>query len=766
MSTCALTQLWAGRRKRLSHTVARRLNTAVILAVLLPAALLADFKPQWKPTLDVAPRSGEIVIDGDLSDPGWRNAAKADSFAETDPGDQVEPPYPTEVLVTYDESDLYMAFICYDDPTTIRATVSDRDAIFSNDYVGIIFDTFGDFAWAYEIFLNPYGLQGDLRMHADGNEDMSFDLVFFSEGRITDEGYQVEVRIPFRSLRFPNREEQSWRATFWRNRPRAARERSSWAAINRDDGCWMCQWGTITGIRGIRAGRNIEVLPSLIGYQTGARTDFEDPNSEFHNEDVDGEAALNLKYGLSADISAEVAVNPDFSQVESDAAEIDVNNAFTLFYPENRPFFQRGSDLFSTWIDVIYTRSISDPEYAAKLTGQIGRTSFAYIGSVDENSYMILPFEESDEIISLDRSYSNIARVRRSVLEDSYVGALATDRRHEGDGAGSVLGVDGRIRLNRNWQVEFQGVASRTQELDDSTLTEGLEDARFDGGDHTAAFDGESYWGHAMYLSLEREARAWWLNIDYIELSPTFRADNGVETGNDYRVVQADGGYIYQTDTPWYDEIGIYFEVARKWNFRDIRKDEWWVSNGWIDFKGQTRLSATYVRSHEVFQGVDLPGIRGYEFNLNSAFSQPLQFSAHISWGWRVERSLETPLLGKRRTYALSADIRPINRLLIEPSWTYARMLHPADDAKIYDGYIFRSRLSYQFTREWFLRLVLQYHDFRDDLSVEPLLTYRLNPFTVFYLGSSLAYHDYGDPDQLASTSRQYFFKLQYLFRL
>ncbi|MFH2055087.1 MAG: DUF5916 domain-containing protein, partial [bacterium] len=338
------------------------LTATTFVFSLLSSRVLADFEPQWKPTLSVAPRSGEIVIDGDLTDPGWQNAAKADGFAETHPGDQVEPPYPTEVLMTYDESDLYMAFVCHDDPATIRATVSDRDAIFSNDYVGVIFDTFGDFAWAYEIFFNPFGLQGDLRMHADGNEDVSFDLVLFSEGRITNEGYQVEVRIPFRSLRFPNKPEQVWRATFWRNRPRAARERSSWAAIDRDDGCWMCQWGTITGISGITPGRNLEILPSLIGYQTGSRLDYSNPQSEFSNEDFDGEAALNLKYGLGADITAEVAINPDFSQVESDAEEIDVNNTFTLFYPEKRPFFQRGNDLFATWIDVIYTRSINDPE--------------------------------------------------------------------------------------------------------------------------------------------------------------------------------------------------------------------------------------------------------------------------------------------------------------------------------------------------------------------------------------------------------------------
>lgn len=738
----------------------------ILVAVVALAGVAWAFEPQWHPTLDVKPRTGEIVIDGDLSDPGWRDAAKADGFAETSPGDQVEPPYPTEVLMTYDESDVYFAFICHDDPATIHATLCDRDNIYSDDYVGILFDTFGDFAWAYEIFFNPYGIQGDLRMLSNGNEDMSFEMIFYSKGKITPDGYQVEARIPLRSLRFPSKPEQVWRATFWRNRPRESRERSSWAAINRDESCWMCQWGTITGIRNITPGHNIEVLPSLIGYQTGARSDFENPGSKFDNSNPDGEAAVNLKYGLGADITAEVAVNPDFSQVESDAEEIDVNNTFTLFYPERRPFFQRGSDLFSTWIDAIYTRSINDPQYAAKLTGRVKKTSFAYIGAVDQNSWMILPFEESDEIVSVKKSYSNIARVRQSLWGDSYLGGLVTDRRYEGDGAGSVIGVDGRMRLDRNWLLAFQGVASHTQELNDTALTPDLNGELFDSGRHTAALDGENYWGHGAYLHIDRSARAWWIEAEYSERSPTFRTDNGGETGNDYRLATTSGGYIYQTDTPLLDEIGTSFELARKWNFRDIRRDEWWITSLWCDFKAQTSINFTYLRSRELFRGVDLPGIRSYQIYLNSRFSKPVEISGNVNWGWRVARSLDVPLLGKQLGYSLSAAIRPQSRLLIEPTYTRARMLHPADNSEIYNGYIFRTRLSYQFTREWFLRLVVQYHDFRKDLSVEPLLTYRLNPFTVFYLGSSLAYHDYGEEVDFASTSRQYFFKLQYLFRL
>lgn len=196
-----------------------------------------DWQPQVKPRLEVTRSTGEIKIDGDVTDPGWQGAARADGFTEFRPANKARPAVDTNVMVTYDETNLYLAFVCQDDPSSIRGGLRDRDDIWRDDYVGILLDTFGDNS-AYEIFLNPLGVQGDLRLMTSGNEDAGLDLVMSSKGRVTETGYQVELAIPFASIRFPEAPVQTWKATFWRNRPRGDRQNYSWASIDQGEPCF------------------------------------------------------------------------------------------------------------------------------------------------------------------------------------------------------------------------------------------------------------------------------------------------------------------------------------------------------------------------------------------------------------------------------------------------------------------------------------------------------------------------------------------------
>ena len=189
------------------------------------------------PSLDVPFLTDRIDIDGDLSDSGWSEAVVVTDFTQFLPEDNVEPSVKTKVLIGYDHSNLYLAFVCQDDPSTVRATLSDRDGMFADDFIGIILDTYGNAAWAYEFYVNPLGVQGDLRWTANGNEDSRFDLVYESDGRITDDGWQTEMAIPFSSLRFPGKEEQTWRATFWRSHPRDNSYKYSWAPLTIGEPC-------------------------------------------------------------------------------------------------------------------------------------------------------------------------------------------------------------------------------------------------------------------------------------------------------------------------------------------------------------------------------------------------------------------------------------------------------------------------------------------------------------------------------------------------
>ncbi|HDS01042.1 MAG TPA: hypothetical protein ENO07_03395, partial [candidate division Zixibacteria bacterium] len=251
------------------------LLTVLLVMIATSPAFSNDWVPVYSPEIVIPRTSGEIMVDGELDDPGWKTAAYIDRFHEHFPGDQTRPPVETAVFVAYDDDNLYVAFVCEDDPSAIRATYGERDNVGWDDNVIISIDTYGDAAWAYELGANAYGIQQDALWSRGGAEDGSFDVIYESEGIITDSGYQVEFAIPFSSLRFPTREAQTWKVDFWRNHPRELRRQSSWAAYNRDESCWPCQWGTVKGIQGVKPGHGIELLPSIVASQSGALDDIE-----------------------------------------------------------------------------------------------------------------------------------------------------------------------------------------------------------------------------------------------------------------------------------------------------------------------------------------------------------------------------------------------------------------------------------------------------------------------------------------------------------
>jgi hypothetical protein len=233
------------------------------------AAPRAAFEPQVQPTLQVERVAGEIVIDGVIDDAGWEGAARATGFAEFQPREAIAAEIPIEAWITYDETTLYVAFRVTDDPSSVRASLRNRDDVFSDDVVAIILDPFGTNASGYLIGANPLGVQLDMRL-TQNSEDPSFDLMFESAGRITDTGYEVELAIPFSSLQFPRGEVQEWRLNLVKLHPRSTMRQYSWGALTQNISCLLCQNGRLTGLEGIRAGSRIELLPSLVASQAGA----------------------------------------------------------------------------------------------------------------------------------------------------------------------------------------------------------------------------------------------------------------------------------------------------------------------------------------------------------------------------------------------------------------------------------------------------------------------------------------------------------------
>jgi len=747
---------------------------ALALVVLLWASILGaaaasqeGFTPVYHPALKITKATGSIKVDGDLNDPGWTGAARAENFAEHSPGNQTKPAVETSVLITYDDENLYVGWLCHDDPREVRASFCERDKIFSDDYVILCLDTYGESTHAYELSTNPYGIPGDLLFSTTTGEDITYDMNFETAGRITESGWVAEMAIPFSNLRFPHSAAQAWRVDFWRNRPRESRYQYSWAAYNRDEDCWPCQWGTVTGVDGIKRSAGFELLPAVVAHQSGSL----DGDGRFANEGLKGDVGLGMTYDVNSELSAEATVNPDFSQVETDEAQIDVNSTFALFYPEKRPFFQEGSDLFNTYFTAVYTRSINDPLVAGKLTWRKGSNSMAFLSARDEHSAIILPFEESSAIVENGKSYSNIVRVRHDLGNQSHIGLVATNRIFDGGGMGSLASVDGQIRLSKSNSFRFQGVASHTEEVDNLALVEDstFNATRFDGGKYTAGLDGERYWGHALALGASRSTSVYTVSGHYYEYSPTFRADSGFEPQNDMRIGQLDVSGVKRFEkSPVLEYVQLTTEIARKWNTEGAKKDEW-VSAGleWQLRAGQTGFHTQYMASNELFQGTQFNGI----WSLHQCFStQPtgaLSLSGNVNYGHRIARY--ELVMGKQLDYALSASVKPVDRLVVSASYGYMRSNDLVTNERLFSQSILWSRVSLQVSRELSLRFVSQYNDRWKTWDLDPLVTYRVNSLTMFYLGSTHNYRDFDLAEDGREgwelSERQFFFKVQYLFQ-
>ena len=250
-----------------------------LVAWMTPTPTAAeDFKPLFKPSLEITRTVGEIRIDGNLDEPAWKSAAHIDRFHERTPGDNTRPDVQTDVYLAYSDEKLYVAFDCRDDPSAIRATMSQRDQWSGDDAVVVFLDTYSDATWAYQLYVNPYGIQKDMLRSGFGPLDLGFDLIWESAARRTPTGYTVEMAIPFSSIRFPDQDLQSWRMDFWRSRPREVLKQYSWAANDRADECLPCQWGTVMGIKGVRPGRGLEILPSTVAHQTGEIVNPQNPS--------------------------------------------------------------------------------------------------------------------------------------------------------------------------------------------------------------------------------------------------------------------------------------------------------------------------------------------------------------------------------------------------------------------------------------------------------------------------------------------------------
>jgi hypothetical protein len=431
------------------------------------------------------------VLDGKLDDDIWRQAAVLKDFYQISPGDNIAPSLATEVYMAYDARTLYIAFHAHDEPGKVRATVAKRDDVLTNeDSVRVLLDTFNDRRKAYVLVFNPFGIQQDGIRTEGQNVDFSFDLVMESKGALTSDGYVVEASIPFKSLKYESGKDKQWGLQVFRQIQRFNNETDSWMPISRDINGLLNQAGHITGIENISTERTIDLIPSLTLSEEGRRVRTCPPGrcpsgfvetGRFVNQPVKLDPGFTGKFAISPTMTLDLALNPDFAQVEADQLVVTTNQRFPIFFPERRPFFLEGIEIFQTPLGVVNTRTIVDPDIALKLTGRRGANTYGFLVasdnapgnfSQDDRTLAIQaeerrgPDEPQGAIRFLDKNaFVGVFRLNRNVGRENTIGAVATTyqfkERHNQTG-----GIDGRFKLAPQTTVSFSLVGTTSHRND------------------------------------------------------------------------------------------------------------------------------------------------------------------------------------------------------------------------------------------------------------------------------------------------------------
>lgn len=740
-----------------------------------------QFSPNVNPVLNITRvPNGSITLDGVLDEPVWKQAAVAENFTEISPGDNVKPVVETIGYILYDDDNIYLAFECYDDMKNIRASMTDRDRMYGDDWVGAFIDTYGTQKEAFEFYTNPYGIQGDLYWTTN-YETSSPDFIFYTETQLHDNKWVVEMQIPFKSLKFPNKQVQEWRVHLIRNRPRNLRQQILWSAVARDNPNFVGQAGYFKGIEGIKSGNNLDLLPYIAGVQSAQLTNPVNSTSSLEYENPDLRVGFDIKYGITSDLTLNGTFNPDFSQVEADAPQIDVNNPFALFFNERRPFFLDGESSFRTHMNYIYTRSINNPILASKITGKLGQKfDIGYMVAYDQNTPFVIPLEDRSFVLpSNKRSLANILRAKYDLGGENYVGVLFTDREYSTDstfttnftGHSRTLGVDFRMNFLNNFYFQGQVTGHSEREISDTIFFNNK--TRFGSeNQYTAAFDGEAFNGMSAYFSFQRRSDDYGFWTEYSYNNPNVRRGTGFLSRNNFHQFFAYQSYNIYLKNSFVRMIIPDMDIELRYNTDGLEKRRFLNTGATIEFHNGSRLWGNYRWiNNENFRETQLDKMTGWNFGIENNALRQITGGLWYSNGKSAVRFESTPTVGEGQDFNVWFSLRPIDRITSHFNYSYSELSRLNGGEMLYAGWVFSNTSTYQFNKNLFVRLVTQYNSFNKSFLMDPLVSYKWNPFTVLYIGTSHNFNQVEDVNQFTGTtlkesSRQIFLKFQYLLQI
>ena len=738
------------------------------LAVALPLSAADD------PPLTITKTTAPITIDGDLSDPGWKNALRFDTWYETNPGDNTEPKVKTVGWITYDDHFFYVAIESFDpNPSLIRAQLGDHDAISGNsdDFGGVIIDSRNDSKTALEFFVNAAGTQYDASQDDSSGEDNSPDFFWDSATRRTDHGWNLEMRIPFSSLRYQNKDPQTWGIILYRNMPRERRYQFFTHKLPRGVNCFVCSFNKVGGFTSLPNGGHLVTAPYVSARQVGERREPDVFGSGLKNKAAEGDGGLDLKWTPNEHTALDGTLNPDFSQVESDVAVISTNERFALFFPEKRPFFLERVDLFSTPLQAVYTRTITSPRWGARGTGTFGASNYTLLVAQDRGGgSVILPSAFGSGFADQEfESTVGIGRVKRDFGKNSFVSFLGTVRESEGGAHNRVFGPDVTWRPNSSLTVTGQFLLSDTRTPDRPDLA--------------SEWDGRTLRDHAADLVTSYQNPKVDLYVENKDFGKDFRADDGFIPQVGYRSHYLETGYTVRPNG-FFNRIRSYFFTEY-----DTLKDGssldgallYRLFSAGFGADGKFRSFSRWRYAIDtVRNGEDVFTRKRVYFEEDFAVNHVLPSVGINGWGGD-EVDFANNRLGKGANVNLSASLRPSDRFSISLTnglrWLRVRP-EDAPAARLFTSQVERVRGQYMFTPRMFVRAVVQnQHTNRDaalftssvprhggSLATQMLFAYQVNWQSVLYVGYG-DLRDVTDTDHFDLGSRQVFMKLSYAFQ-
>ena len=717
----------------------------------VPEARVAGAAAGGYPTVRATRAAASPIIDGLLDDAVWNDAVLVNQFVQTSPLDGAPATEDTEVWIAYDRSNLYFGFYAhYTDTSLIRANRVDRDRAGRDDWIAVMFDTFLDQQRAYRFSVNGYGVQGDAIINAGrgnrgppgGGGDSSWDALFYSGGRLVEDGWTAEMSIPLKSLRYPGRGDGEHRWGFQITRTIQSKDETVvWSPVSRDIAGFLSEMGVLDGVTGLSTSRNLEILPTFTGVQVG---ELNEETGGFVNDDLSPDLGLNVKYGVTSDLTADFTVNPDFSQIESDRPQIAVNQRFPLFFPELRPFFLEGREIFDTAgsVNLVHTRTIVDPRFGGKLTGKAGDVTLGVLVANDE-----APGKRDD---ATDPGFEQNAqffmgRARYDLYSESYVGAIFTDREFL-DSYSRVAGVDGRLRLGATHGVQFAAVTSANRD------EAGIEKT-----------------GPMFDVNFGRNSRNLNYRVSYNSIDPDFATQTGFVRRVDTRRLNTNVSYSWWpegTIINW----GPNFSYLRNLDHQGVLQDEDFSGGVNVRFTNNIFVRASTRREMERFNDIEFRKTR-YSVNGNVNASRWISFNVGANWGNQV-RFIDDPFLGRSSSYDFRVTWLLTSRLRTNLSLDTSRFVDVRTNLEEFDIKIWRTFTTYQFTERLFVRNINEYNTFDRTVGFNLLVTYRVNAGTVFFIGYDDRLEEGFRIDEerfttsdLERTRRAFFTKFQYLFR-